>query len=187
MKTSFANTSRHRSLFISSSFLSDRLPRKNRQSTGRAHSSWLSRTKSRDYHAPSPRLEKELRGSCATPPHPFLPFAFLHPLSRPSWPLPSFYFESAILSRPQILAQHASPPFLFTASKLLLFAYLLPYPGSGPDFVHTAWSILFSLSQGNIFLLERKRRYREKEQAFLARGPVHARFFFRPILQRGYI
>jgi len=187
MKTSFANASRHRSLFISPSFLSDRLPRKNRQSTGRAHSSWLSRTKSRDYHAPSPRLEKELRGSCATPPRPFLPFAFLHPLSRPSWPLPSFYFESRdplstadsrTARKPAVFIYGIeTPPFCIFITLSRLGAGFCAYCVVDP---------ILSFA-GQYLSSERKRRYREKEQAFLARGPVHARFFFRPILQRGYI
>lgn len=74
-----------------------------------------------------------------------------------------FYFESHDPLSPQTFAQHASPPFLFTASKLLFFAYLLSYPSLGPDFVHTTWSGTYSFSFTKRYLSSRKKGTREKE------------------------
>lgn len=132
----------------------------NRQSTGETNnSSELSRTKSRDYNALHPR-ERSTRDS-------LFPLSFRIPPSPVVSPFlcPVFLlFRIAIFSRRR-LSQHASPPFLFTTSKLLLFAYLLSYPSLRPDFVHTMWSAVLSILLGprgaRYLSLGRKRRKKE--------------------------
>jgi len=86
----------------------------------------LSRIKSRDYKI---RLtSRKRRDEEYTSVFSQSPLSLLFPLSLcipPPFVAPYRPFILDPLS-PQILAQHASP-FLFTASKLLLFAYLLSY------------------------------------------------------------
>lgn len=135
------------------------------------YSSWLSQTKSRDYNARLPSRERNRR--CCTS---FLLLILLFlllsrffripppPVVPPFSALPSFYFESHDPLSPQTFAQHASPPFLFTASKLLFFAYLLSYPSLGPDFVHTMWSATYSFSFTERYLSSRRKKRDEGKE-----------------------